>query len=187
MPGSKWFEDKKPKWLGVERPKQKRAAVVEMEVYPPVVYHASNWAADADAGELRMLEGEFYWVLGSNVYEYDQLEERPGDYVGRVRVDETIDREAVAEIAVEAHVEVAVEAPVEVAVEAPVEVAVEAPVKTPAEIKRRRKGRSTVSRSTQEIRRLKAVVNKLRSAFRLRAERHTADIKMLRAIIRLLA
>jgi hypothetical protein len=55
----------------------------------------------ADAGELRMLQGEFYWVVGSNVYEYDQIEEKPGDYVGRVRADETIDGDAEEEGAAE--------------------------------------------------------------------------------------
>jgi hypothetical protein len=55
----------------------------------------------ADAGELRMLQGEFYWVVGSSVYEYDQIEEKPGDYVGRVRADETIDGDAEEEGAVE--------------------------------------------------------------------------------------
>jgi hypothetical protein len=55
----------------------------------------------ADAGELRMLQGEFYWVVGSNVYEYDQIEEKPGDFVGRVRADETIDGDAEEEGAVE--------------------------------------------------------------------------------------
>jgi hypothetical protein len=55
----------------------------------------------ADAGELRMLQGEFYWVVGSSVYEYDQIEEKPGDYVGRVRADETIDGDEPEEGAVE--------------------------------------------------------------------------------------
>jgi hypothetical protein len=55
----------------------------------------------ADAGELRMLQGEFYWVVGSSVYEYDQIEEKPGDFVGRVRADETIDGDAEEEGAVE--------------------------------------------------------------------------------------
>ena len=55
----------------------------------------------ADAGELRMLQGEFYWVVGSNVYEYDQIEETPGDFVGRVRADETIDGDAEEEGAAE--------------------------------------------------------------------------------------
>jgi hypothetical protein len=55
----------------------------------------------ADAGELKLLQGEFYWVVGSNVYEYDQIEERPGDYVGRVRGDETIDGDAEEEGAAE--------------------------------------------------------------------------------------
>jgi hypothetical protein len=48
-----------------------------------------------------MLQGEFYWVVGSNVYEYDQIEETPGDFVGRVRADETIDGDAEEEGAAE--------------------------------------------------------------------------------------
>lgn len=55
----------------------------------------------ADAGELRMLQGEFYWVVGSGVYEYDQIEEKPGDFVGRLRADETIDGDAEEEGAAE--------------------------------------------------------------------------------------
>jgi hypothetical protein len=46
-----------------------------------------------EEGELRMLQGEFYWVVkrNGNVYDYDQIEERKVKYVGRLRADETID------------------------------------------------------------------------------------------------
>ena len=72
------------------------AAVAVVTVGTAVVTPAAVSTAEpvADAGELRMLQGEFYWVVGSSVYEYDQIEERPGDYVGRVRADETIDGDA---------------------------------------------------------------------------------------------
>jgi len=48
----------------------------------------------AEAGELKLLGGEFYWVSRGNVYEYDQIEETPGDFVGRLRADESIDADA---------------------------------------------------------------------------------------------
>ena len=71
-------------------------AVVTVGTAVETVTPAATSTAEpvADAGELRMLQGEFYWVVGSSVYEYDQIEETPGDYVGRVRADETIDGDA---------------------------------------------------------------------------------------------
>jgi hypothetical protein len=78
------------------------AAVAVVTVGTAVVAAATSTTEPvADAGELRMLQGEFYWVVGSNVYEYDQIEEKPGDYVGRVRADETIDGDAEEEGAAE--------------------------------------------------------------------------------------
>lgn len=53
----------------------------------------------AEAGELKLLGGEFYWVSRGNVYEYDQIEETPGDFVGRLRADESIDADAEEETA----------------------------------------------------------------------------------------
>ena len=49
--------------------------------------------APASAGELKLIDGEFYWVQYGNVYEYDQIEETPGDFVGRLTAEETIDPE----------------------------------------------------------------------------------------------
>jgi hypothetical protein len=45
----------------------------------------------ADAGELKLIGGDFYWVANGNVYEYDQIEEAKGDFVGRLTAEETID------------------------------------------------------------------------------------------------
>ena len=217
MPGSKWFEDKKPVWLGVERPVQKRtivasnsaassASVAAAAEHPllggvkngtlklhalsgqelrdiwcllngrPVGAPSSGslqskealieWITPRIHGELKFLQGEFYWVVGSNAYFFHEMTESIGEFVGRVTADETLDADAVA---VAAPVEVA-EAPVEVveaAVVAPVEVVeVAAPVEAPVGIKRRRKG---LARSTQEIRRLKEEINKLRLIIRLLA------------------
>ena len=50
-------------------------------------------APPASAGELKLIDGEFYWVQYGNVYEYDQIEETPGDFVGRLTAEETIDTE----------------------------------------------------------------------------------------------
>ena len=58
-----------------------------------------------EAGELKMLGGDFYWVVKGNVYEYDQIEETPGDFVGRLRADETIDVDAEEEGAPESDAE----------------------------------------------------------------------------------
>ena len=232
MPGSKWFEEKKPVWLGVERPVQKRtivasnssassASVAAAAEHPllggvkngtlklhalsgqelrdiwcllngrPVGATSSGslqskealieWITPRIHGELKFLQGEFYWVVGSNAYFFHEMTESIGEFVGRVTADETIDAVAVAapaevSVAVVAPVEAPVEvvevaAPVEVAevaapVEAPVEASVGTPVRTPVMIKRRRKG---LARSTQEIRRLKAENNKLRLIIRLLA------------------
>ena len=66
-----------------------------------VVAAVSTTEPVADAGELKLLQGEFYWVVGSNAYEYDQIEEKPGAFAGLVRADETIDGDAEEEGAAE--------------------------------------------------------------------------------------
>jgi hypothetical protein len=53
----------------------------------------------AEAGEIMPIAGEFYWVVRGNVYEYDQIEEKPGDFVGRLRADESIDADGEEETA----------------------------------------------------------------------------------------
>ena len=65
---------------------------------------ASNSASAASAsevtevtevsGELKLIDGTLYMVKTGNVYEYDELSEKAGDFVGRLTTDETIDTEA---------------------------------------------------------------------------------------------
>ncbi len=61
------------------KPEAKKAAVAE-----PV----------AVAGELKLIDGSLYMVKNGNVFEYDELAEKAGDFVGRLTGDETIDTEA---------------------------------------------------------------------------------------------
>lgn len=55
-------------------------------------------AVDA-AGELKLIDGTLYMVRSGNVYEYDEISEKAGDFVGRITADETIDAEAEEETA----------------------------------------------------------------------------------------
>jgi chemotaxis protein histidine kinase CheA len=52
-------------------------------------------------GELKLIDGTLYMVKTGNVYEYDELSEKAGDFVGRLTTDETIDTEADEVAAVE--------------------------------------------------------------------------------------
>jgi len=45
-------------------------------------------------GELKLIDGTLYMVKKGNVFEYDELAEKAGDFVGRLTADETIDTEA---------------------------------------------------------------------------------------------
>jgi hypothetical protein len=71
--------------------KGKIAAVLPVAVLPVA---AAVSEPVADAGELKLIGGDFYWVANGNVYEYDQIEEAKGDFVGRLTADETIDGDA---------------------------------------------------------------------------------------------
>jgi hypothetical protein len=61
------------------KPEAKKAAAAE----PAVV-----------EGELKLIDGTLYMVKNGNVFEYDELAEKAGDFVGRITGDETIDTEA---------------------------------------------------------------------------------------------
>jgi hypothetical protein len=50
-------------------------------------------AADA-AGEIKLIDGTLYMVRAENVYEYDEISEKAGSFVGRLTADETIDTDA---------------------------------------------------------------------------------------------
>ena len=51
---------------------------------------ADSEVAEVD-GELKLLEGTLYMVKNDNVYEFDEITEKAGDFVGRLTVEETID------------------------------------------------------------------------------------------------
>jgi chemotaxis protein histidine kinase CheA len=44
--------------------------------------------------ELKLINGAMYSVSNGNVYDYDELTQKPGDFVGRLTADETIDADA---------------------------------------------------------------------------------------------
>ena len=52
-------------------------------------------------GELKLIDGTLYMVKKGNVYEYEELTEKAGDFVGRLTADETIDADAEEESAAE--------------------------------------------------------------------------------------
>ena len=95
--GSAWFLSGKPVWRGVERPKAVRHVPV---VSAPV---AAAAVAEVEGGEsLIFNDGTLYMARNGNVYEYDELTERSGDFVGRLTAEDTIDvygEEVIAEAA----------------------------------------------------------------------------------------
>ena len=52
-------------------------------------------------GELMCIDGEMYMIKKGNVYEYDEIAETVGDFVGRLTADKTINTEAEEEAAEE--------------------------------------------------------------------------------------
>ena len=48
----------------------------------------------SDAGELLCVEGTVYMVKNGNVFEYDEMSEATGEFMGRLRADKTIDEDA---------------------------------------------------------------------------------------------
>jgi len=79
-----------------------KAAKKEAPVPAPVVAAAAAAVSEppATAGELELIEGEFYWIAPLAVhgkklvqaFAYDQIEEQPADFVGRRRADESLDQ-----------------------------------------------------------------------------------------------
>ena len=61
------------------------AAPVKADTSAPVT--KTSW-------ELKLINGSLYSVTNGNVYEYDELQQKPGDFVGRLTADETIDSDA---------------------------------------------------------------------------------------------
>jgi hypothetical protein len=82
-------------------PAAKKEAPAKKEEAKPAAAAAAAAVSEpvAEAGEIMPIAGEFYWVVRGNVYEYDQIEEKPGDFVGRLRADESIDADGEEETA----------------------------------------------------------------------------------------
>ena len=51
-------------------------------------------SADVSEGQLKLIEGFLVKVINGNVYEYDELAEKAGDFMGRLTAEETIDTDA---------------------------------------------------------------------------------------------
>ena len=70
----------------------KKAAAAAAAAAPAKADTAAE-AAEA-GGELKLIDGTLYMVKSGNVYEYDEMTETAGDFVGRLTEDETIDTDA---------------------------------------------------------------------------------------------
>jgi len=87
-----------PKWCPdgykplVAAPVASLAPVPKAPVAPPKAPAPAPAAAE-ETGELKLIDGTLYMVKSCNVYEYDELEEKVGDFVGRLTAEETIDTE----------------------------------------------------------------------------------------------
>jgi hypothetical protein len=74
-----------------------KAAATAAKPAPKVVKAEAKKAAAEPVvveGELKLIDGTLYMVKNGNVFEYDELAEKAGDFVGRITGDETIDTEA---------------------------------------------------------------------------------------------
>jgi len=78
---------------------KKEAPAKKEEPKPAAAAAAAVSEPVAEAGELNLFGGEFYWVAPlkvngktlSQAFNYDQIEQLPGDFAGRVRADESLD------------------------------------------------------------------------------------------------
>jgi len=84
-------------------------------------------------GELQLIGGDFYWVANGNVYEYDQIEEAKGDFVGRLTAADTIDVDGEEETADPADPAPAPVAPAKAPATAPAKAPAKAPLMGPWE------------------------------------------------------
>ena len=77
-------------------PKAKEAKPIVAVLPAAAAADASEPVTVAVAGELTLIGGDFYWVADGKVYSYDQIEDKQGEYKGRLTKEETID-ESIAE------------------------------------------------------------------------------------------
>jgi hypothetical protein len=62
---------------------------------PPPPAAAAEEEAEEVEGSLKLIDGTLYTIKDGNVYEYDEMAEKTGDFVGRLKADgESIDTEA---------------------------------------------------------------------------------------------
>ena len=85
------------KEVKAKAPAKAKAAKPIVAVLPAAAAaDASEPVTVAVAGELTLIGGDFYWVADGKVYSYDQIEDKQGEYKGRLTKEETID-ESIAE------------------------------------------------------------------------------------------
>ena len=109
---AKAAEKEAAKAAKAEKPKKEvkpKAVKAKKETSPAaeVVSAKASVAAEVGEsnGELKLIDGALYMVSNGNVYEYDELSEKPGDFVGRLTADETIDADAEEQGAAESDAE----------------------------------------------------------------------------------
>lgn len=125
MLGTSWAADKNPKFIGnaseaeaetevaaaagpkAAKEAEKAAAKASKPKKPTKKAPASEVKVDVEApvveveGQLMCIDGEMYMIKKGNVYEYDAIAEKVGDFVGRLTADKTINTDAEEEAAEE--------------------------------------------------------------------------------------
>lgn len=102
--GTKWAEPVFRRWRNKQAAEEKKKAEKEAEAaakkaaQKPATGGAGGPTPEEEGGiegELALIDGTFYIVKNGNVYEYDEIAEKTGDFVGRLKADgESIDTEA---------------------------------------------------------------------------------------------
>jgi hypothetical protein len=102
MVGTQWAIDKKLQFVGKSKPKPaSKPKVAKAPPLPakcavikpvPEVKVAVAIEPIEVEGTILVLDGEMYIKVGNKMYEYLELSERTGDYVGRLVDEDTIDR-----------------------------------------------------------------------------------------------
>ena len=85
MLGTEWAAIKKPKWVGAAA-EEGSVSVSDDETTVSVVTHSGK--------DLRLIAGTIYLIKGGNVYNYNEITEKAGDYKGRLTGDGEIDADA---------------------------------------------------------------------------------------------
>lgn len=86
--------EKKPKAPAAGKKSKAAAAAVASDTVVPEAAASIEEPVIAAPGMAICIAGEMYWKINDNLYEYDELKESGGDYVGRYVDDNTIDTDA---------------------------------------------------------------------------------------------